>query len=522
MNNALAIALCRVSTHEQRLSNSLNRQEESVLKAAGELGVEVDRWWSGDVSSKAGTNVKRKDLNEMIDYCKNHKKVKYLIVDEPDRFMRSVDEAFYFEVTFRQLGVTVWYASDNNLNSGDLMAKLLKFSKYFPAEGSNVERQTKSITGHQKAIREGRYTFPVKPGYIKGDEPGVHVPHPITFKPFQNALKEVLSSLYEPREALTRLNQSEFTKVHAAWNMTKFRHFAIDPYYAGIVSMDKQVKQQNINGLHQAVISLEEHEELLRIFTGKFKSRGAKKQYNPDFPMNKIMVCGDCEGRIKFTGSIKNNGYNRKKTSYYLKYECRRCHKSYHRDLVHEEISKRLHEIQYTGNQRKEFEEALAIVWKQKQKDKLQTIKTIQERTDKLKSTKSKLIIEMAKADEEYKQDFKEEIDRIKTQISDNEVNVKGYDKLENDLIEFVKFGLEYTNTLMDDYWQLDYEDRLRCQQLILPGGISFNSHKKVGTDKISSLYFFEPNKKDLRFSRKSLMVELAEYCPPRPPVYLG
>jgi hypothetical protein len=94
------------------------------------------------------------------------------------------------------------------------MAKFQRAMSAYRAEGSNEERQRKSIHGHEKAIRDGRYTFPTKPGYTKGDIAGVHIPHPITYKPFQKALKEVISGLYEPREALTRLNKSEFTKVY--------------------------------------------------------------------------------------------------------------------------------------------------------------------------------------------------------------------------------------------------------------------------------------------------------------------
>ncbi len=512
-----AIAICRVSTPEQKLSNSLNRQEESVLNAAMRLDVEIVRWWSGDASSKVGRNIKRKDLNEAYDFCKTNKKVKYLLVDEVDRFMRSIGEMFFWIEKFKLIRVKVHFASNPDLNTDDAKARLLLSLDGFKSEGSNEERQHKSIFGHEKAIRDGRYTFPNKPGYVKGEEPGIHIPHPITFKPLQIAFKEILSSLYEPREALTRLNKSAFNKVHSDWNMTKFRQFALDPYYAGVLSMDKQVKQHNQNGLHEAMISLEEHEELVRIFTGKFKPRGAKKHYNPEFPLNKIMVCGDCESLIKFTGSIKNNGYNRNKTTYYWKYECRKCHKSYHRDLVHSEISKRLSEIQYTGNQKGEFIEALTLVWRQKHQDKLNNIKSLQKRSIELKNTKSKLVVEMAKVDDEYKQDIMDEVDKIKGQILDNEARINESSHLNNDLIDFVKYALEYTNTLMDDYWLLDYDDRVRCQLLILPGGISFNSKQKVGTTKISPIYSLEPNKKDLSFNEKSLMVELAEYCPPRP-----
>lgn len=95
-----AIALCRVSTPEQRLSNSLNRQEQSVLKAAQDLEVDVVKTWSGDASGKVGKNVNRKDLKEAYAFCKANKGVHYCIVDEVDRFMRSTAEMFYWIVRF--------------------------------------------------------------------------------------------------------------------------------------------------------------------------------------------------------------------------------------------------------------------------------------------------------------------------------------------------------------------------------------------------------------------------------------
>lgn len=56
MKQLKAIAFCRVSTAEQLLGGSLNRQEKAVLKTAEELGVVVPKeyWWSGNVSSKEG------------------------------------------------------------------------------------------------------------------------------------------------------------------------------------------------------------------------------------------------------------------------------------------------------------------------------------------------------------------------------------------------------------------------------------------------------------------------------------
>ncbi len=450
----------------------------------------------------------------MLDFCKQNKRVRYLIVDEPDRFMRSAYEGPYYEVTFSLLNVKVWYASDMSLNRDDLMSKMLKFTKFMQAEGSNEERQRKSISGHRAAIKEGRYTMPPKPGYQKGSKPGIHQPHPTTFKPLQRAFNDVLGGLYTPLQALKRLNQSEFTTNHAPYKTDKFRAILLDPYYAGIVEIKKQVNARNENGLHPPMITQDDHDQLVEMFTGKVRLRGPRKQYNPEFPMNKLLFCEDCGENSKFTGSRKNNGYAKKVTRYYNKYHCRTCRKAYHRDVVHEKISERLSRIKYTGKQQSAFIEALEIVWKEKQSATLKEIKSLKKQVATLEEEKSSLVREMARANHEYKQDLRLEIDKIKLEIHQVKDVISTKDNLDAGMLDFVNFGLSYTDKLREDWWKLDHDERVRCQQLILPGGISFNSQQKVGTPRISPLYSLEPIKKDLSFTEKSLMVELPGTAP--------
>ncbi len=481
------------------------------MEAARRLDVEIlkDGWWSGNVSSKAGTNIHRKDLQDMIAYCKKNKRVKYLIVDEPDRFMRSIDEATYFEVTFKMLGVTVWYASDQNLNTGDLMSKMLKFSKYFTAEGSNVERQSKSVNGHRKAVSEGRYTFPPKPGYTKGSQPGVHVPHSLEYHPLQKALKEIASGLYKPSEALRRLNDSQFTHSRESMKIDKFLQFACDPYYAGIIEIKKQVNMRNENGQHQAMISKDEHQLILQAIRGRATRPYTRKQYNPEFPLAKLMK-HDCEQGAKFTGSFQNNGHGKS----YPKYRCRSCGKQYHRAMVNDSLNSMLEQFDYTGSQRGDFIEALSLVWHQKQQDTIGNIKRLNQKLEALETSKSQLLREIARADSTLKQDFEGELLKIKAQITVVEEDLDESSSLQNDLVEFVEFGLEYTNILKEDWWLLDKNQREECQQLFFREEIRLNSAGKVGTTQISPLYRLAANKKDLRIDRKSLLVELRGIAP--------
>lgn len=91
-----AIALCRVSTKKQRLEgSSLEAQEVRVNECAAYLEAEIMKFWSLDTSSRKGKNIARKDLHQMFQYCKSHRKIKYIIVDEADRFMRALQDAFW-------------------------------------------------------------------------------------------------------------------------------------------------------------------------------------------------------------------------------------------------------------------------------------------------------------------------------------------------------------------------------------------------------------------------------------------
>jgi hypothetical protein len=284
----------------------------------------------------------------------------------------------------------------------------------------------------------------------------------------------------------------------------KFLKFAVDPYYAGVLVIDKQVKTRNEHGQHEPMITLEEHEAIAEVISGRKVRPYSRKQYNPDFPMSKLLV-HDCQEGAKFTGANQTNGHGNK----YPKYRCRKCHRQFNREAVHTALNGVFAQFEYDETQRKDFIEALATIWREKQQDNLHQAKALQTGLERLKETKSRLVRELANAHASLKPDVQEEITKVKTQIEEAEKKVAETHGLQDDLVEFVKFGLEYTDKLKDDWWQLDQADRLQCQQLLFPSGIMFNSSQKVSTTQISPLYRLAASKKNLDVPRDSLLVEL-------------
>ncbi len=271
----LAIALCRVSSLEQLKNNSLNTQKDNVLKAAELLNVTIpsDGLWEGQVSSKKGVNFNRKDLIQMYEYCKKHTSVRYLIVQEVDRFMRSPEEQTYWYVKFKyELNVLIWFADKPELNEDSHNASLFRFLEGWRAGGSNEERMSKSIGGHAKALEQGRWTFHPKPGYMRGKQIGIPEIHPVKGLTLKKVFQDILDKKVTPTQGLKDFNLSPFMNDgHSKYKMDKFRKIATDPFYAGVVYMDKQVKVRDENGLHEPLITLEQHYELVRIFDNKKK-----------------------------------------------------------------------------------------------------------------------------------------------------------------------------------------------------------------------------------------------------------
>lgn len=508
-----ALALCRVSSQEQLENNSLNRQRDSVLRAAQELGVKIpdDCWWSGSVSSKRGTNVDRKDLKEMVDRCKKDKRVKFVIVDEPDRFMRSIDEAAYFEVTFKNLGVIVWYASDPELNKGNLASKLLKFTKYLSAEGSNEERQNKSIAGQNKALKEGRYPFSPKPGYKRGYERGIQEPHPVRGPALKAVLIKLASHFLTPTQALAELNKSDFMKDgHALYKMDKFRKIVTDPFYAGVVEINRQVNVRNENGLHEAFITKEQHYELLRIMNAKQKNQGGpRKNGNPDFPLSNHVSCDQCKDKSngRFVGFNHSNGKN--PLLVYHKYRCRGCSRYISREELNPKIQAQFKRFSQEGID--DLIKALDIVWKQKEGQATQEASRIRHKIDVITHNMANQVEAVTDpSNASIKENILDSIAKKKAEVVELEEELaKLSRKAETDRERFIRFAFGFIDRMGSRFLEISPENRVRCKLILFPAGFWLDAENKVYTPQISPLYGLATNKKDAEASLNSHLVRV-------------
>ena len=506
-----AIASCRVSSPEQLENNSLSRQQDNVLKASEELGAPILKYWSGNVSSKHGTNVNRTDIKQMIDFCKQHKQVKYLIVDEPDRFMRSIEEGIYFEMVFHQLDVKVWYASDPVLNGNNLSAKLLKFSKYFSAEGSNEERIHKSISGQTTALNAGRYPFSPKPGYKRGAKAGIPEIHPVRGPILRDVLTRISEHSVTPTQGLIELNKSDYTLERAPLKMDKFRKIATDSFNAGITEIDKQVKVRNEGAIHEPLITLEKYHELVRIFTAKKKNQsGPRKNGNPKFPLNRITshdTCLEVKNKGKFVGFDHGNGKN--PNLLYETYRCRSCGLCLSRAELHSKVVQLFEKNLITNEGTKVFLEVLDTVWKSKEAQARQnSVRISQQITALNDDINNRAIAAIDPSNATIKSEILTNIGKMKVQVQELDEELSGLtQKMDADKERFIKFALNFISSMGENFLTISQENRDKCKQIVFPAGFYLDTEKNVYTPEISSLIRYVPNKKDLSEPEKSLLV---------------
>lgn len=257
-------------------------------------------------------------------------------------------------------------------------------------------------------------------------------------------------------------------------------------------------------GLHEAMITKDEYEIISRIAEGK-KAKFKINRNNPDFPANRL-ICEDfyIVRGIKqglFTGYQHHNGKKPDQRKYYKRYHCRNCHKAFHRDKLHEMITDYLDKVQLSSKFRSELIKNLRKAWSEVEKDSLNKAAQLKAKIKLLEEQKGRLVMSLAD-NPEIKADIQEQIIFKKEEISLIHEELEKTLDIESDFNEFVEFSLRTVENWKSEWWELDSEDRERCEQLLFPQLLRVNHNNKVSTPEISAIYRYAPTKKE---SRKTL-----------------
>ena len=483
-----SIALCRVSTVKQsEEGSSLEAQEQRVYDAALHFNAPIVKFWSLARSSRKGKNYQRKDLVEMLAFAKADKAVKYVIVDEPDRFMRDLEMYYHWKVKFREeAGAKLVYAKKPHLaEDTSMVATMEEMIDVFRGEADNQGRIDKTTSNMKSKVAAGYYPSNPKTGYQKTETAGLHTPKEPEWSILQSGFLQVLDGV-SIKEAVAGINAAGFReKSGRLLDTHRFKLILNDPFYAGMVKMSDW--PINPNGLHKAMITPEQHEQLKKIVKNVVHT--PHKQYNPEFPLAKIMTCKECveEGakNPKLSGYINHNGQG----NYYKRYKCRGCKKNYTRqEEVHGLLSDVFASLRLAEDKVKDFLAGLRQVWEQEQATSFNQAKTLQTRLESLTHDKENVVMKQIRGTiSDERADIA--ITVLDKDIADTEQLIEAAKNIEQDFIEFVEFAIDTAENFRERFWELEQEDQVMCKQLLFPDGFSLSRDKKVYTPTISEFY---------------------------------
>ncbi len=513
-----AIGLARISSAGQEEGHSLDAQEKSIRLFADELDVELVNLWKTTVSSKAGNNEQRKDLDEILKYCKKHPDVKLLIIDRVNRYMRDADYMVYFAVILKQHGVKIMYADPQQryLNDDTGLAKLMRYIKGYEAEQENAERRQTTIVRMQRRIEEGYYISHPHLGYRKTDIPGHHEPSEPAFTALQKASYRILDGM-TIKDSVRLMNSGGIiNKSGRPMDITKFKTTMSSRYYCGIIDISTDGWPENIKGVHTAMLTEQQHQKLMLVIKGHEPRK--RKQFNPAFPLAKLLKHYECKdsGRYdKFTGLLHNRG-KRNGIPRPLRpvYDCRGCRKRHGRSDVHSVFQRQLSKLSLVTDNAL-FIKALEKTWEKHNGSQKMLILGLEK---KIKAQESLIESTTASYVEELDPTVKLSIKSI-LQTRNNQL-----DKLKNDLAylqanepasaEFISFALAFMTALPYVWFDLEPEDQKRGEEILFNGELYIDNELKLHTPKLSAIYTLGPSKKDLGEVSLSRMVELVGTAP--------
>ena len=497
-----AIAICRVSTDKQsRLGHSLDNQKQAAYEVAKKQGWVIDKLWSTRTSSKHGVNLLRGDIRDVLAYCSRHKHIKHCILYEPTRLMRSIAEAYWFITELRKRGVEIFFVANPELNTNDANAQMQLMIKLFGGENENALRMVNVRNGMHRRVANGYFPHQPKAGYMRSLTPALHVPDPVRFPLLREAFKAVASGRKTAKQALTALNAAGYrTPAGKKLDGTHFKIMLEDPYYMG------KIKVKNLplsDGVHQKMITEAEHMQILAHLKGK-KPRMYQKQFNPTYPLAKLLSCGECGTIRKVTGSTSTNKQKRA----YQRYICRECRKTFAKDMIHDNYAELLKRVYVKPELAERFMTAITKVWRANNESRLRQVNSLNAEIARIEQPMANIASAFASTSSDaMRKELEKQLEQLESQKVELKDRLAAIQSIDAGVDKFARFVADFMSSLPSNWFDLDPDTRETCQQLIFPGEILIHQNGKVNTTKLSSIYRLLDTKKGTEVPSISYMV---------------
>ena len=482
-----AVIYTRVSTDEQAKNNlSLKGQKDAIEDYCSRLNIEVAEHFC-DAGESAKT-MDRPDLIASLAYSSEHyKEIDYFIVWKLDRLARVALDTATINANLLRLGIKLQSVTEpiDDTSIGRLTTTMLAGFAQF----DNDLRSERSTGGVKRRIEEGGWPHMAPLGYrnIKDSQNRPTLIQTEQAPIIAKWLREYLRGGYT-RIAMNKLawdmgiRSKKGRKLPNQQTINMLRN----PIYAGLV-FSKMINSP-INGLHDGLITFEEHEAILDKLDNRKKAINSVKA-SSDWPLrSSFLKCAECGESI--TGSAPKG-----RSKNYPIYHCPKCrakvvgHKvSVSKDKLHEEFESLLEFVTPSEATLKLFRYQFVKKWHNVHKEQLVQQQQLQQELRTLKERKQRVITLFIDGnlspDEKIEQTSKIESEILRTELKLNGSNdeVIGSEVL-------IDFGINMIQAAPKLWRICDELEQQRLQTVIFPEGLTYDFEKGFGTGQLSELY---------------------------------
>ncbi|MBE6203484.1 MAG: recombinase family protein [Rikenellaceae bacterium] len=290
----------RVSTkHQEENGASLDDQKCRCEKYAQEHGYTIKGYFGGKHES---AKTPGKLIKDMISAIKRDKSVKYIIVNQADRFSRNAGQAINIINDLNAQGVIIVEAlsgTDTSTPEGVMMMQV----KLSLAQWDNTNRTNKFVSGRKHCMESGVWIGKRPLGYDKdgkslNSQYTINATGKLIRKAFKWKLQGVDNFRIMDRLSAMGLNVSK----------QKLHKILTNPFYAGKI-VSKFTDGEIVDGKHPPIISWIEFVHVQDILSGKTGVYKHQKE-TPQFPLKRHIRCAyDGTPMTAYTVKKKNKDY---------------------------------------------------------------------------------------------------------------------------------------------------------------------------------------------------------------------
>lgn len=504
-NQKIGLGYIRISDKKQIQGESPETQRKVIQEYADRNGIIIIKWFYDE--AKSGKNTERDELQSLLRLAIKYKgKIDYFIVYKMSRASRDLDSYIMtVKSVLKARGISIRSATEPFDDSP--MGTFVQNLHVMVAQLDNEIKRDTVIDNMTGIAKQGWWQHNPPIGFdkcrvsnadgkerpsLKANAMGVIV-RKVLLRFARGDMTVAALTRYAETEGLRSINGQPLLQE-------AIKRLLKRPENAAYVH-DKFTNYELVEGQHQGLIDKETYWQIQKLLSMKQKDYlldVKHKQTNEKYPLRKFLRCPHCQTIL--TASAPKNS---------PRYFCRNCRgvPSLATRIVHEKFVELLHEVQPTPSTLKLYKELLRRQAIKELGHINADISEIRRKLDSLAKERTKVLrkFTLDQLDKGDKDMLIDALDTEKIALVEELSALEDQQTIQETNIEY---ALNFMGNVAKVWADAPLELKIKFQNLIFPEGLELDTSKQIfRTSKISPLYRYIPNKKELSDAENSLLV---------------